>query len=101
MCFTISCYAIELQYNFRQDFLAVEESGTSDVEDTAWSMEEEWLVGQAAPLNLLSSRCGAQTLHLAPGDLVSALLDRGKFTVSSVPFSSRTATGNDLKFKKN
>lgn len=60
----------------------VEESGASDTEDSAWSLEEEWLVGQAAPLNLVAQCCGANTLHLALGDLVLALLQSGKFTVS-------------------
>lgn len=61
----------------------VEESGASDTEDTAWSLEEEWLVGQAAPLNLVTQCCGANTLHLALGDLVLALLQSSKFTVSN------------------
>lgn len=60
----------------------VEESGASDAEDQGWSAEEEWLAGQTAPLNLLVARSGAQTLHLVLGDLVLALLQRGRFTVS-------------------
>ncbi|CAB3261837.1 unnamed protein product [Arctia plantaginis] len=67
--------------NSVKDALCVEESGASDTEDTAWSLEEEWLVGQAAPLNLVTQCCGANTLHLALGDLVLALLQSGKFTI--------------------
>lgn len=61
---------------------SVEESGASDTEDTAWSIEDEWLVGQTAPLNLLVIRSGTQGLHLALGELVPALLHSGRFTVS-------------------
>lgn len=59
----------------------VEESGVSDAEDVAWGVEDEWLAGQTAPLNLLTSRCGAHALHLALGDLIPALLNSGRFTV--------------------
>ncbi|XP_022814232.1 uncharacterized protein LOC111348018 [Spodoptera litura] len=61
--------------------LCVEESGASDAEDSAWSLEDEWLVGQCAPLNLISARSGHHALHLALGDLVVALLHRGRFTI--------------------
>ncbi|XP_052753477.1 uncharacterized protein LOC113513357 isoform X1 [Galleria mellonella] len=64
-----------------KDALSVEESGASDAEETAWSMEEEWLVGQTAPLNLIASRSGVHALHLTLGDLVLALLQRGRFTI--------------------
>lgn len=64
-----------------RDALCVEESGASDVEDSPWSTEDDWLVGQTAPLNLLAGRCGVQTLHLALGDLVLAMLHRGRFTL--------------------
>lgn len=60
----------------------VEESGASDTEDTVWSIEDEWLVGQTAPLNLLALRSGNQGLHLALGELIPALLHSGRFTVS-------------------
>lgn len=60
----------------------VEESGASDTEDTVWSIEDEWLVGQTAPLNLLVIRSGNQGLHLALGELIPALLHSGRFTVS-------------------
>lgn len=60
----------------------MEESGTSDLEESSWSLEEEWLVGQTAPLNLIAQHCGAGVPHLAGGHIVAALLDRGKFTVS-------------------
>ncbi|XP_072949627.1 uncharacterized protein [Epargyreus clarus] len=67
--------------NSVKDALCVDESGASDVEDGTWCAEDEWLVGQTAPLNLLAARSGAHTLHLALGDLVLALLHRGKFTI--------------------
>lgn len=67
--------------NSVKNALCVEESGASDTEDSAWSLEEEWLVGQAAPLNLVAQCCGANTLHLSLGDLVLALLHSGKFTI--------------------
>ncbi|XP_075978367.1 uncharacterized protein LOC142978031 isoform X2 [Anticarsia gemmatalis] len=67
--------------NSVKNALCVEESGASDTEDSAWSLEEEWLVGQAAPLNLIAQCCGANTLHLALGDLVLALLQSGRFTI--------------------
>ncbi|KAM3957157.1 uncharacterized protein ACR2FA_008872 [Aphomia sociella] len=67
--------------NSVKDALSVEESGASDAEETPFSVEEEWLVGQTAPLNFLASRSAAHTLHLALGDLVLALLQRGKFTI--------------------
>ncbi|PZC85855.1 hypothetical protein B5X24_HaOG215217 [Helicoverpa armigera] len=60
--------------------LCVEESGASDAEDSAWSLEDEWLVGQCAPLNLIAGRCG-HALQLALGDLPLALLHRGRFTI--------------------
>ncbi|CAH0585444.1 unnamed protein product [Chrysodeixis includens] len=61
--------------------LCVEESGASDAEDTAWSLEDEWLVGQCAPLNLVAARSGLRGLHLALAELVLALLQRGRFTI--------------------
>ncbi|KAL0882819.1 hypothetical protein ABMA27_016364 [Loxostege sticticalis] len=67
--------------NSVKDALCVEESGASDAEDPAWSAEEEWLAGQTAPLNLLVARSGSHTLHLVLGDLVLALLQRGRFTI--------------------
>ncbi|KAJ0176389.1 hypothetical protein K1T71_007568 [Dendrolimus kikuchii] len=67
--------------NSVKDALCVEESGTSDAEDTPWSTEDEWLVGQTTPLNLLASRCGVHALHHALGDLVLAMLYRGRFTL--------------------
>ncbi|XP_023938844.2 uncharacterized protein LOC112046458 isoform X2 [Bicyclus anynana] len=63
-----------------KDALCVEESGTSDAEDGAWSVQDEWVIGQAAPLTLIASRCGG-ALHLTLGDLLHALLLRGKFTI--------------------
>lgn len=62
----------------------MEESGASDAEDIAWSLEEEWLVGQTAPLNLLTTRCGTFALHLALADLPPALLRAGRVTVSTL-----------------
>ncbi|XP_026314069.1 uncharacterized protein LOC113225833, partial [Hyposmocoma kahamanoa] len=64
-----------------KEALCVEESGASDTEDTVWSIEDEWLVGQTAPLNLLAIRSGNQGLHLALGELIPALLHSGRFTV--------------------
>ncbi|XP_039753391.1 uncharacterized protein LOC120628834 [Pararge aegeria] len=63
-----------------KDALCVEESATSDAEDGAWSVQDEWVIGQAAPLSLIASRCGG-AVHLALGDLLHALLLRGKFTI--------------------
>ncbi|KAF9805392.1 hypothetical protein SFRURICE_018283 [Spodoptera frugiperda] len=67
--------------NSVKNALCVEESGASDAEDSAWSLEDEWLVGQCAPLNLICARSGHHALHLALGDLVVALLHRGRFTI--------------------
>ncbi|XP_034832300.1 uncharacterized protein [Maniola hyperantus] len=63
-----------------KEALCVEESATSDAEDGAWSVQDEWMIGQASPLALIASRCGG-ALHLALGDLLHALLVRGKFTI--------------------
>lgn len=60
----------------------MEESGASDAEDTSWSLSDEWLVGQTAPLALTAARCGVHGLHAALGELVPALLLRRRFTVS-------------------
>ncbi|XP_064292400.1 uncharacterized protein LOC128675031 [Plodia interpunctella] len=66
--------------NSVKDALHVEDSGASDAEDIGWSVEEEWIVGHTAPLNLLFSS-GHHTLHLALADIVPALLQRGRFTI--------------------
>ncbi|CAK1580657.1 unnamed protein product [Parnassius mnemosyne] len=65
--------------NSVKDALYVEESGTSDAEDMAWSWCDEWVAGRAAPLGVLAARGGA--LHLALADLVPALLQRARFTI--------------------
>ncbi|KAI5631185.1 hypothetical protein NE865_16099 [Phthorimaea operculella] len=67
--------------NSVKDALSVEESGVSDTEETAWGLEDEWLVGNMAPLNILASRSGMHATHLALGEVVPALLQAGKFTV--------------------
>ncbi|KAJ2937994.1 hypothetical protein O0L34_g14447 [Tuta absoluta] len=67
--------------NSVKDALSVEESGVSDTEETTWGLEDEWLVGQMAPLNILASRSGMHATHLALGEVVPALLQAGKFTV--------------------
>ncbi|GBP16067.1 hypothetical protein EVAR_94407_1 [Eumeta japonica] len=64
-----------------KDALCVEESSASDVEDTVWGIEDEWLMNQAAPLNILARRSAGGTHYLALGDLIVALLHRGKFTI--------------------
>ncbi|XP_063536047.1 uncharacterized protein LOC134745881 [Cydia strobilella] len=67
--------------NSVKDALCVEESGTSDAEDTGWSLSDEWLVGQTAPLAMTATRCGCRALHAALADLLPALLLRRHFTV--------------------
>ncbi|KAG6455656.1 uncharacterized protein LOC115447051 isoform X2 [Manduca sexta] len=67
--------------NSVKDALCVEESGTSDTEESPWSAVDEWLIGHTAPLSLLASRSAADSLHLALADVVPALLHRGKFTI--------------------
>ncbi|XP_060803362.1 uncharacterized protein LOC106132151 [Amyelois transitella] len=66
--------------NSVKDALHVEDSGASDAEDSSWSVEEEWVVGHTAPLNLLWSS-GQRTLHLSLADIVPALVLRGRFTI--------------------
>ncbi|XP_013170126.1 PREDICTED: uncharacterized protein LOC106119624 [Papilio xuthus] len=58
-----------------------EESGTSEAEDCGWSYEEEWLLSGRSPPNLVAGLSAPELLHLALGDLVSGLLQRGKFTI--------------------
>ncbi|XP_045448167.1 uncharacterized protein LOC123656541 [Melitaea cinxia] len=57
-----------------------EESCTSDAEEMSWSARDECVVSRASPVEAVSGRCGG-ALHLALGDLLPALLARGKFTV--------------------
>lgn len=66
----------------------MEESGASDAEEPAWSLVDEWLISQTAPLNLLSTRCALSTTHLVLADLVPTILHRGKFSVSHTLFLS-------------
>ncbi|CAG4959322.1 unnamed protein product [Parnassius apollo] len=66
--------------NSVKDALYVEESGTSDAEDVAWSWCDEWVLGHCAPLSTLAAR-GGGALHLALADLVPALLQRARFTI--------------------
>ncbi|KAL4712082.1 hypothetical protein ACJJTC_005318 [Scirpophaga incertulas] len=66
--------------NSVKDALCVEESGASEAEDTGWSSVEAWVTARSAPLELLASN-SPRTLHLTLGDILPALLRRGKFTI--------------------
>ncbi|XP_045484068.1 uncharacterized protein LOC110997172 isoform X1 [Pieris rapae] len=66
--------------NSVKDALCVEESGVSDVEDSGWSVEDEWVLTQVTPLNMITtSETG--TLHLLLSDIILCALRRGCFTM--------------------
>ncbi|CAH0715250.1 unnamed protein product, partial [Brenthis ino] len=81
--------------NSVKDVFCVDESGTSDIEDT-WSAHDDWLLSEyGVPLNTMSR--GAR-LHLSLGDLVVTLLQRGKFTILQELCSWLGAAGEGALF---
>ncbi|XP_064072758.1 uncharacterized protein LOC113395772 [Vanessa tameamea] len=62
-----------------KDSFCVEESGSSEAEESAWAARDECVVWRASPLGGAGARCGG-ALHAALGDLAPALLARGAFS---------------------
>ncbi|CAK1551359.1 unnamed protein product [Leptosia nina] len=66
--------------NSVKDALCVEESGASDLEDNGWCIEDEWVLNQVTPLNMIITS-EKRTLHLLLADIVLCALRRGCFTM--------------------